>query len=203
MEHEDIIARWLQRVEGIDDRLAQALWEAYFQKLVRLARGKLGSLPRRDVDEEDVALSALDSFFRGAEAGRFPQLNDRDDLWRLLVTITVRKTIARKRKFFAKKRGGGAVRGESAFWEAGSGDDPSGIDNVLGEDPSPEFAGDMLDMCGGLLEKLRDPQLKTIALYKMESYTNEEIAMLLRCSLRTVQRKLEQIRETWTEDADE
>ena len=46
---------------------------------------------RRAADEEDVALSAFDSFCRGAEQGRFPQLDGRDDLWHLLVVITVRK----------------------------------------------------------------------------------------------------------------
>src|SRR5437867_2320240 len=58
---------------------AQKLWEAYFRKLVRLARNKLGKTPRRAADEEDVALSAFDSFFAGVAKGRFPQLNDRTD----------------------------------------------------------------------------------------------------------------------------
>ena len=87
LSHDDVVARWLKSVHGVDEEFAQAIWELYFQKLVRLARHKLGSLPRRDEDEEDAALSALDSFIQGANAGRFPQLSDRDDLWRLLVTI--------------------------------------------------------------------------------------------------------------------
>jgi hypothetical protein len=54
---------------------------------------KLLGAPRGMADEEDVALSAFDSFCRGAEQGRFPQLSDRDDLWRLLFVITERKAI--------------------------------------------------------------------------------------------------------------
>ena len=45
-----------------------------------LARKRLANRPRLGADAEDVALSAFDSFFRGAEAGKFPKLQDRDDL---------------------------------------------------------------------------------------------------------------------------
>jgi hypothetical protein len=51
----------------------------------------LRATSRRVADEEDVALSAFDSFCAGAERGRFPDLKDRDNLWALLVTITARK----------------------------------------------------------------------------------------------------------------
>ena len=37
-------------------------------------------------------LGALDSFFRRAERGQFPQLQDRDDLWQLLFVLTVRQS---------------------------------------------------------------------------------------------------------------
>jgi hypothetical protein len=66
-------------------------------------------------DEEDIALSALNSLYDGVQAGRFPRLNDRDDLWKLLVTIACRKTNAFCDRHFAKRRGGGQVRGESAL----------------------------------------------------------------------------------------
>ncbi len=195
LSHDDIVAQWLKRIHGVDEEFAQAIWELYFQKLVKLARYKLGSLPRRDEDEEDAALSAMDSFLQGARDGRFPQLNDRDDLWRLLVAITVRKVTARRRRFFADKRGGGDVRGESAFHTVPNGS--RGIDQVLGTEPSDQLADQMMKTCDELLGKLRDPQLKTLALYKMESYTNEEIATLTGCSLRTVHRRLGKIRRLW------
>jgi len=195
LSHDEIVSQWLQRLHGVDEQFAQAIWELYFQQLVRLARQKLGTLPRRDEDEEDAALSAMDSFLQGAKDGRFPQLNDRDDLWRLLVTITVRKVTARRRRFFADKRGGGDVRGESVFFAVDEG--PRGIEQVLGTEPTPELADQMMATCDELLGKLRDPKLKAVALYKMESYTNEEIATLIGCSLRTVHRKLDKIREIW------
>ena len=68
------------------------MWENYFPQMVRLAAGKLQGVARRAADEEDVALSEFDSFCQGLQAGRFPQLADRHDLWRLLVVLTARKS---------------------------------------------------------------------------------------------------------------
>jgi hypothetical protein len=91
MSEDGSISGWINQLKAGDDAAVQKLWQAYFQRLVALARAKLRGVPRRAEDEEDAALSAFDSFCRGAEQGRFPQLNNRDDLWRLLVLITSRK----------------------------------------------------------------------------------------------------------------
>jgi ECF sigma factor len=74
-----------------DEQAAQRLWGDYFQRLVGLARNRLRHAPRRAADEEDVALSALDSFFNAARRNALPRLDDEDDLWRVLVVFTVRK----------------------------------------------------------------------------------------------------------------
>ena len=91
MEPEGSVTHWVETLKGGDRVAAQRLWDAYFRRLVSLARSRLRGVSRRVADEEDVALSAFDSFCRAAEGGRFPRLNDRDDLWQLLVVITVRK----------------------------------------------------------------------------------------------------------------
>jgi hypothetical protein len=90
MASEGSVTHWLGQLCAGDQAAAQPLWERYFQRLVDQARARLRATPRRVADEEDVALSVFDSFCRGAERGRFPQLSDRDDLWRLLVVITGR-----------------------------------------------------------------------------------------------------------------
>src|SRR5205085_531840 len=111
-----------------DAAAVQGLWERYFRRLVALARKKLADAPRRAADEEDVALSAFDSFCRNAERGLFPQLLDRDSLWRLLVVITARKSAHLRRDEGRAKRGGGAVvRTESS----GGGDEPLVLDELL------------------------------------------------------------------------
>src|SRR5262249_34041773 len=150
---------------------AQPLWERYFQQLVRLARGKLHNLPGRAADEEDVALSAFNSFCRGALRGRFPQLKDKDNLSPLLGAITARKAINLRTAERRQKRGGGAVRGESAWLgPPGSEDSGYGIDQVTGPEPTPEFATQVAEECRQLLEKLDNAELRAVALWKMEGY---------------------------------
>src|SRR5262249_55948531 len=108
MEPQGSVSRWLQQLQQGKTAAAQPLWERYFPRLVELARKKLRDAPRRGT-EEAVALSAFDSFCRNAADGRFPQLADRDDLWRLLVVITARKAAHLARDERRQKRGGGAV----------------------------------------------------------------------------------------------
>src|SRR6516165_3804153 len=107
------VSHWIGQLRAGDQVAAQHLWEGYFRRLVGLARCKLQGLPRRAADEEDVALSAFASFCHGVECGRFPQLADRNDLWRLLVTITARKAIHLARDERSQKRGG-VVRDQAA-----------------------------------------------------------------------------------------
>src|SRR3984893_4664796 len=91
MSSEGSITHWLRLLQAGDRSAAQPLWERYFQLLVVRARASLRGSPGRVADEEDVALGAFDSFCRAAEQGRFPNLNDRNDLWRLLVVLTAWK----------------------------------------------------------------------------------------------------------------
>ena len=198
------VSQWLSRLQRGDDRAADVIWREYFEKIVRLAKRRLGELPRRVADEEDVALSAMNSLFRGAEAGRFPQLEDRDDLWKLLVTITARKAIKVQRRHFAEKRGGGLVQGESVL---GRRQDPEdglwGIDQVLGREPTPELTGMLSETCHVMLGDLQDATLEQIALLKLEGYSNSEIARRQGCSKRTIERKLERIQDKWTRGGDD
>src|SRR5438105_11118264 len=110
----DAGSEWLDQLRAGDWAVAQKLWERYFRRLVGLAAKKLRGVPRRAADEEDVALSAFDSFCRGLEDGRFPQLRDRNNLWALLVTITARKARKVVRREGRQKRGGNAVLDEAA-----------------------------------------------------------------------------------------
>src|SRR5262245_28554741 len=109
------VSSCIQGLKQGDESAFQELWERYFTRLVHLARKKLGDAPRRVADEEDVALSVLHSLCSGARRGRFPLLADRDDLWRLLLVLTARKVSNQIKYWRREKRGGGRVRGESAF----------------------------------------------------------------------------------------
>jgi DNA-directed RNA polymerase specialized sigma24 family protein len=189
------VTSWLVQLKAGNPAAAQPLWERYFQRLVGLARKRLQGARRRDPDEEDVALSAFDSFCQGAMGGRFPQLADRDDLWRLLVVITARKALD-----LLKRRGrlkhGGRPRGEAALLDPA---DPSNADleQVVGDEPTPEFAAQVAEECQRLLDKLGDDELRKVAVWKMEGDTNEQIAERLGKALATVERRLRVIRKLW------
>jgi len=170
----------VRRLRAGDSEAAQALWRAYFKRLVGLARRILQGAPTQAADEEDVALSAFDSFCRGVERGRFPRLDDRDCLWRILLVITRRKAFD-----LLRSEGRTAARQEE------------GPDDLPGPEPTPEFAALMADQCRALFRRLGDPGLEEVARDKMEGYTNEEIAARRRCSLSSVERKLRLIRKLW------
>ena len=185
---------------GANDDAVQALWERYFLRLVHLARNRLRAAPRGVADEEDVALSAFDSFCRGAAAGRYPRLGGRDDLWRLLVTITCRKVADEIERQRAQKRDRRRLWTEAEFDRSAAVED-SGEGGVLarivGREPSPDFVASMTEQCQVLLERLGEPMLCQVALLKMEGYQNDEIARRMTCSLRSIERKLYLIRKTW------
>src|SRR5262245_53216781 len=109
MSSEGSITRWFSQLERGDSAAARQLWERYFLRLVGLARKRLQDAPRRMADEEDVALSAFDSFCRAAERGQLAQVQDRDNLWRLLAVITARKALHLQRDNRRQKRGGDVV----------------------------------------------------------------------------------------------
>jgi DNA-directed RNA polymerase specialized sigma24 family protein len=198
MSSEGLITQWIRQLKTGDQEAAQKLWEHYFRRLSELALRKLRGSPRRVADEEDIALSAFDSFCRGAAQGRFPQLRDRDNLWPLLVVITERKAMDLVQQNLRKKRGGGKVGGESALR---GGEDSStgngGIDQVTGKEPTPEFAAQMAEEYERLLGSLDNAELRSIAVWKMEGYTNAEIAAKIGCVSVTVERRLRLIRKIW------
>ncbi len=201
MNEESSIISVLGRLKADNDpAAAQAIWQKYFVRLARLARGKIKERQRRVVDEEDIALSAFNSFFRGVADGRFPKLDDGKDLWQILVMLTERKAVDQIRRHMAAKRGGGQVRGDSAFQKADDSSSPRGMDQLAGAEPSAEFVSSFLETCENLLSRLNDPELVQVVLYKMEGYSNEEIAAKLGRVTRSVERKLHTIRKIWEEE---
>ncbi len=199
---DDDVTQWIRGLADGDELAAQKIWDRYCEQLVRLARKRLGNSPRRVADEEDAALSAMHSFFQGAVAGRFPKLSDRHDLWKLLVTITTRKVLAQKRHDRREKRGGGAVRGESVFGRDDLSGHGLGIEQFLAKEPTPGFLALVTDQYEQLLDKLPDELLRRITLYKLDGYSSREIAQELDCAPRTVERKLERIREIWQRESE-
>src|SRR5262245_7834036 len=115
MASTDSVTTWIVQLKAGQPDAAEPLWERYFRRLVELARTRLQGMPRAAADEEDAAAAAFESFWKGVEAGRFPRLSDRDDLWQILVMLTARKVIDLVREECRQKRGGGKVRQASTL----------------------------------------------------------------------------------------
>jgi RNA polymerase sigma factor (sigma-70 family) len=193
MDLDGSITHCLHLLRQGDQEAVRLIWERYFPRLVERARRTLGTAARGTADEEDVALSAMDRFCRAAREGRYPDLADRYGLWRLLLRITTRRALDLTRRERRQRRGGGKRRepltGAEAEFEK--------LSSVTADEPSPAFAAEMAEACRGLLERLPDADLRTMAVAKLEGYDNQEIAGLLGCSQRTVERRLQLIRELW------
>ena len=94
MVHDGSVTRLIQLLRSGDaterDLAARLIWRRYFRDLLELARNNLDRRIRRREDEEDVLQSMYKSFCLRQQRGEF-DLAGRDALWKLLVTITLRK----------------------------------------------------------------------------------------------------------------
>lgn len=187
------ITEWLDQARDGVEAGRQQLWARYYERLVRRARTRLSAKDRRVADEEDVALLAFAAFFRALDEGRLTELENRDDFWRVLVAIADNKANDQIRHQRRMKRGAGQVRGHSGF----VGESGDQFEQV--PDPSPEFAEEFGLVCHELLASLRE-DLRRIAIWKLEGYTNKEISNRLGCVEEAVRRKVVLIRKEWAKD---
>lgn len=188
------VTGWLLAVRQGDSIAAQRLWGEYFEQLLRLARGVLEKQTRTTAfDEEDVAASVLGELFIKLQKGGHGDIENRQQLWRLLVVITMRRATELARREKTLKRGGGRVALESEI-DAGK---RFRLDQLIGADLAATFPEFMSQQCRQLLDSLASADLEQIALWKLAGHTNEEIAAEQGCTRVTIQRKLRLIREIW------
>jgi RNA polymerase sigma factor (sigma-70 family) len=192
------VSQWITDLKQRDSDAAQRLWERYVLRLERLARQRLGDFPKRVADEEDVVISVFHSLCRGAAAGRFRRMENRDELWWLLLAITKQKVASHVRRELAHKRGENLIHRESELF--GKHITPFNLDRLMSEQPSPEFVLTLEEQHERLLAMLRDDRLRQIALYRVEGFTVPEIAEKLGTSTRSVERKLQLIRSIWSKE---
>ncbi|MFT7630273.1 MAG: RNA polymerase sigma factor (sigma-70 family) [Mariniblastus sp.] len=179
----------LEQLRDGNPEAAREIWEACYPRLVLLARKRLEGLSRKMKDEEDVALSALKSFFKAAEMGRFPDLRDADDLWRLLCSMTIRKAIDVRRYEGRRPALGESHLGNPNIEKGGLHELPADVDEAA-------FAERISEELEHRLAELA-PDLRELAIAKLEGYSNAEISERLNIALRTVERRLHLIRRKW------
>jgi RNA polymerase sigma factor (sigma-70 family) len=176
----DSITLWIEQVQQGERHSVRMLLERFLPRLVSLAASRLRGQPQLTGYAEDIALSVFHALCLGAERGRFPDLSNRQAVWQLLAAMTIRKTIDLQRKLHRESQ---ANAGE--------------LSGQFSTDPLPDQAAEMNDQIKQMLEHLGDAELKQIVLWKTAGFSNEEIAVKLGCTVRTVERKLHRVRQLW------
>ncbi len=177
---------------AVRELAARLVCGRYFQELLALARSHLSARIRGREDEEDVLQSMYKSFCLRQRRGDF-DLSNRDQLWKLLVQITLRKASNTANRHLQARRD---VRRDvnGAAVPAVDFDEPTALLNQLDiDDPTPAEAALLNEALEHRFQALREPELRMIAQKKLEGYTNQEIAQELKCTVR----KLERICTYW------
>ena len=197
------VTRWIQELEAGEETALEKLWKRYWPWLVGLARKKLAGALDRAADEEDVAQDVFWSFCRSFKGGHLPRLRNRHDLIALLVVITARKAATLVERALRQKRGCGQVRGESALdILASSSHLGRGIDQVVDDQPSAQEQAMLKEQYNRYLAELPD-DLREIAELYLVGYSNRDIARMVGCVRRTVERKLPIIFDHWQRMAED
>lgn len=184
------VSHWIDLVKYGDSVAANHIWQHYFDRLVRSVRHKLYGQNRAVSDEEDIVLSVFDSFYSAVEKGRFPDLSDRDDLWQLLLRMSARKVVDKRRHDLRQRRGG-----DVKLHSLGHPADGEAIFEAIGDEPSPEMVLMMQESVEQFFSHLGVGQLRDLAGAKLEGYSNADLAERFGCSERTIERRLHLIRE--------
>jgi len=196
------VSQWIAELKDQEAEAAQRIWERYVDKLLQLAKQRLGHAPRRVADEEDIAQSVFISLCRAAAEGRLSDVKKRDELWWLLIRLTQHKVTDYVRRETAKKRGGGLIQAEGILARGEERGGEFSLDELFGKDLTPDFLVILADEHQRLLGLLRDDQMRNIANSRIEGYSTHEIAEQHSTSTRTIERKLRLIRSTWSKEID-
>jgi RNA polymerase sigma factor (sigma-70 family) len=181
----DLMARWRQG----DQEAAAELFRQYAGRLIALARSRLPAHMSQRFDPEDVVQSAYRSFFARAREGGF-DIQPGNDLWQLLVGITIHKLQHQVRRNTADKR---AVFREQPLEANGTAAD-EGTVLLFAQEPSPIEAVTLIDEVEQLMARL-EPMQRRILELRLQGYDREEIAADIGRSEVTVRRVLKQVQQ--------
>ncbi|TWT91996.1 ECF-type sigma factor [Stieleria varia] len=188
----------LQQLKTGDEFASTEIWKRYIEQLLPLAREKLKGLRSSCADEDDILLSVFDRFFRAVKEERFAHLQNREDLWQVLLVLTDRRIADQFRKSHAQKRGGGKIVSldDVILSESTHSDN---LMELADRGPTPEFATAFANQLEVALERLDEGSSREVAVLRMEGYSTKEIGEQLGISLSAVERKLRMIRDVWSE----
>ncbi|MDB4372677.1 ECF-type sigma factor [Mariniblastus sp.] len=193
---DDPVTIWIEQVRQSDDEAIKRVWQHFADGLQEYARGKIHPKTRRVYDEQDAVQSMFLSLCQGLKADRYPDLQNRDNLWRLMLVMTGRKISKRHRFDRQLKRDNRRLLTDSYFVQ-NSHDRNSPNLYPSAAEPTPELLAEFADTSSALIEALGTDNLKDVALLRIEGFDDCEIASRLQCSRSTVQRRLVMIRKIW------
>lgn len=198
MSSENSISQYIERLKQGDSDAADQVWNRYVRRLIQFAKNRFTTRRKSVTDEEDVVQQAFCDFFQMVKEDRFSRLEDRNDLWQVLAMLVDRRAKDILRHQYSQKTGEGLVRTESVFQTSPHDSDSPGIASLEDLLPTPETAAVFWELFENRLSLLNDPNLREVALLKMQGHTNREIADLQQTSQRTIERALYSIRKRWT-----
>lgn len=179
-----------------DPAFIEQLWDAFYPRMKLAVLSRVRSIQRPVADESGIALSAFHSFIQHARNGKFPNLVDQDEMWRLVKQIALRKTSDVRKNLLAQKRGGGAiVVGQSDFSdESGL---VQGINLATDKQGEPSEPVEVADLLNAMLQRLPDDRHRDVILLKLQGASVVTIAECLGTTTRTIQRILKKIEQSW------
>jgi RNA polymerase sigma-70 factor, ECF subfamily len=190
MSEEASFQKVMARLQAGDQEAAAEVFRRFANRLIGLARAHLDQRVRQKVDPEDVMQSALKSFFLRHAGGQF-DLSGWDNLWTMLVVITLRKCGHKTEHYRAAMRD---VSREQASAQLTAEDSAASWETVA-RDPSPQEAALLAEAVEQVLKSLGDDRERQILELALRGSSTEEISKQVRRSERTVQRVLERVRE--------
>jgi len=174
----------LAAFKGGSESAARELFDKYCERLMKLARRRIGQRMTSRIDPEDVLQSAFRSFFGRVKNDEF-SFHGEDDLFKLLVRITVHKTLRQIAFHRAAKR-----NPELEAVNAVDGDDLLAL--VAAPEPPPEVEIALLDEFENFMGQLPAFEREVLDL-KLRGLSTVEIADQLGSYDRKVRRILERI----------
>jgi RNA polymerase sigma-70 factor (ECF subfamily) len=182
MSETDPIPDAVRRLQGGDPQSADALFALYAWRLTRVAERHLSDKLAGRIDGEDVVQSVFRTFFRRGAAGEF-RVESSAQLWRLLLTITLRKVAAHGRHHTTQARDVAAEAGGDDWLSA-----------AIAREPGPEEAAVFVDQIETLLRGL-PPLFCQILDLRLQGCGPTEVARRLDVSRMTVQRALSLLKQ--------
>lgn len=186
------ITHWLYGLREGDNDSVGKLWNRWYKRLC--AKIAPGARRLSICDEDDIANGAFYDLCKSLKQNKHFEIDNRNELWRLLSVIALRKTRDWKKYDCAQKRGG-PDKSKLISTHRNPG--------VVSGGEFPDISAQFADEFRKLMSALGDHDLKRVVHLKLSGHNNNEIAQQLDCSLRTVQYMLKRVRDVWASHANE